>query len=97
MKLDQTGNWRAFLSRRGCFLRGEALLEPGGSSVSFGLDPFSVLEEKFKKASASRSDAFIFCQGGFHQLDMTFDQFLLVAATINPADLPATHEEARTF
>ena len=41
--------------------------------------------------------AFIFCQGGFHQLDMTFEQFLLVAAAIKPTDLPATREEARTF
>jgi hypothetical protein len=38
--------------------------------------------------------AFIFCQGGFHQLDMTFEQFLLVVAAIKPADLPATREEA---
>jgi transposase len=41
--------------------------------------------------------AFIFCQGGFRPLDMTFEQFLLVAAAIKPADLPATREEARTF
>ena len=41
--------------------------------------------------------AFVFCQGGFRQLDMTFEQFLLVAASIKPADLPATREEARTF
>ncbi len=27
--------------------------------------------------------AFIFCQGGFHQLDITFEQFLLVAAALN--------------
>jgi len=26
-----------------------------------------------------------------------FEQFLLVAAAIKPADLPATREEARTF
>ncbi len=38
--------------------------------------------------------AFIFCQGGFHQLGMTFEQFLLVAAAIKPADLPVTREEA---
>jgi hypothetical protein len=41
--------------------------------------------------------AFIFCQGGFRQLEMTFEQFLLVAAAIKPADLPATREEAWTF
>ncbi len=41
--------------------------------------------------------AFIFCQGGFHQLDMTFEQFLLVAAALKPTDLPATREEASTF
>jgi hypothetical protein len=28
--------------------------------------------------------AFIFCQGGFRQLGMTFEQFLLVAAAIKP-------------
>ena len=38
--------------------------------------------------------AFIFCQSGFRQLGMTFEQFLLVAATLKPADLPATREEA---
>ena len=38
--------------------------------------------------------AFIFCQGGFRQLGMTFEQFLLVGAAIKPADLPATREEA---
>jgi hypothetical protein len=31
--------------------------------------------------------AFIFRQGGFHQLGMTFEQFLLVAAAIKPSDL----------
>ncbi len=41
--------------------------------------------------------AFVFCQGGFHQLGMTFEQFLLVAAAIKPTDLPATREEAETF
>jgi hypothetical protein len=38
--------------------------------------------------------AFVFCQGGFRQLGMTFEHFLLVAAAIKPADLPATREEA---
>jgi len=38
--------------------------------------------------------AFIFCQGGFRQLGMTFEQFLLVAAVIKPDDLPSTREEA---
>jgi hypothetical protein len=41
--------------------------------------------------------AFIFCQGGFRQLDMTFEQFLLVAAALKPADLPATREEGSRF
>jgi hypothetical protein len=41
--------------------------------------------------------AFTFCQGGFRQAGMTFEQFLLVAAALKPADLPATREEARTF
>ena len=37
--------------------------------------------------------AFIFCQGGFRQLGMTFEQFLLVAAAIKPADLPAIRKD----
>jgi hypothetical protein len=41
--------------------------------------------------------AFTFCQGGFRRVGMTFEQFLMVAAAIKPADLPATREEARTF
>ena len=41
--------------------------------------------------------AFTFCQGGFRQVGMTFEQFLMVAAAIKPADPPATREEARTF
>jgi len=40
--------------------------------------------------------AFVFCQGGFRQVGMTFEQFLLVAAAVKPADLPATREEMRT-
>jgi hypothetical protein len=32
--------------------------------------------------------AFTFCQGGFRQAGMTFEQFLLVVAAIKPADLP---------
>ena len=40
--------------------------------------------------------AFVFCQGGFRQTGMTFEQFLLVAAAVKPADLPATREETRT-
>ena len=38
--------------------------------------------------------AFIFCQGGFRQLDMTFEQFLLVASVIKPLDPPAGLESA---
>jgi hypothetical protein len=41
--------------------------------------------------------AFTFCQGGFRQLEMTFEQFLLVAAAIRPADLPPTREGSWTF
>ncbi|HXM13629.1 MAG TPA: hypothetical protein VN933_00225 [Candidatus Eremiobacteraceae bacterium] len=41
--------------------------------------------------------AFVFCQGGFRQAGMTFEQFLLVAAAIKPSDLPATRGQARTF
>jgi hypothetical protein len=41
--------------------------------------------------------AFTFCQGGFRQAGMTFEQFLMVAAAIKPADLPASREEERTF
>jgi hypothetical protein len=38
--------------------------------------------------------ALVFCQGGFHQLGMTFEQFLLVAAAIKPADFPARRESS---
>jgi hypothetical protein len=38
--------------------------------------------------------ALFFCQGGFRQLGMTFEQFLLVAAAIKPADFPAAREES---
>lgn len=41
--------------------------------------------------------AFVFCQGGFRQAGMTFEQFLLVAAAIKPSDLPTTREQTRTF
>jgi len=35
--------------------------------------------------------AFIFCQGGFRQRGMTFEQF--VATAIKPPDLPSTRED----
>ncbi len=35
--------------------------------------------------------------GGFRQLDMTFEQFLLLPLQFKPADLPATRDEVRTF
>ena len=35
---------------------------------------------------------FIFCQGGFRQLGMTFEQFLLVRATVGPIDQQVTYE-----
>jgi hypothetical protein len=41
--------------------------------------------------------SFVFSQGGFRQLGMTFEQFLLVAAAIKPADFRAKREEAWTF
>jgi hypothetical protein len=41
----------------------------------------------------ARVYAFTFCQGGFRQARMTFEQFLMIAAAIKPADLPATREE----
>jgi hypothetical protein len=34
--------------------------------------------------------AFIFCQRGFRQLGVTFEQFLLVAAAFKPSDLHAS-------
>ena len=37
--------------------------------------------------------AFLFCQGGFRNLGMTFEQFLLVIATFKPGDLTATIRE----
>jgi len=37
--------------------------------------------------------AFLFCQGGFRHLGMTFEQFLLVLATFKPADLTETIKE----
>jgi hypothetical protein len=37
--------------------------------------------------------AFLFCQGGFRQLGMTFEQFLLVIAAFKPEDLTATIRE----
>ena len=40
--------------------------------------------------------AFVFCQGGFRQLGMIFERFLLVAAAIKPADWPANREEGWT-
>jgi hypothetical protein len=39
--------------------------------------------------------AFVFRQGGFRQVGITFEQFLLVAAAVRPADLPPTREETR--
>lgn len=33
--------------------------------------------------------AFLFCQGGFRHLGMTFEQFLLVIAAIAPGELSA--------
>ena len=38
--------------------------------------------------------AFVFCQGGFRLLDMTFEQFLLVAAAIKPPESQAGLESA---
>jgi hypothetical protein len=38
--------------------------------------------------------AFTFCQGGFRQLEMTFEQFLLVAAAIKPDALSRRGAEA---
>ena len=37
--------------------------------------------------------AYLFCQGGFRQLGLTFEQFLLVIATFKPGDLTATIRE----
>ncbi len=34
--------------------------------------------------------AFLFCQGGFRHLGMTFEQFLLVVAFVAPGELSAS-------
>ncbi len=39
--------------------------------------------------------AFRFCQGGFHHLGMTFEQFLLVVATVKPGDLKEQSKNQR--
>jgi hypothetical protein len=41
--------------------------------------------------------AFLFCQGGFRHLGMTFEQFLLVIATFKPGDLTETIHETIGF
>ena len=41
--------------------------------------------------------AFIFCQEGFRQLGMTFEQFLLVAAVIAPHDLTDFRDDSETL
>ena len=40
--------------------------------------------------------AFTFCQGGFRHLDMTFEQFLLVAVAMKPIDLSPSRNESST-
>ena len=35
----------------------------------------------------------LFCQGGFHNLQMTFEQFLTVVATIKPTGLCPEYDE----
>jgi hypothetical protein len=37
--------------------------------------------------------AFLFCQGGFRQLGMTFEQFLLVVMIVKPGGLTAKIED----
>ena len=37
--------------------------------------------------------AFLFCQGGFRHLGMTFEQFLLVIAAFKPGDLTETIQD----
>jgi|SRR5579863_8013520 hypothetical protein len=39
--------------------------------------------------------AFVFCQGGFRRLEMTFEQFLLVATVIKPLDPEPDLERTR--
>jgi hypothetical protein len=42
--------------------------------------------------------AFLFCQGGFRQMGLTFEQFLLVVAVVKPGDLQSNdHETSRVF
>ena len=41
--------------------------------------------------------AFLFCQGGFRHLGMTFEQFLLVIAAFKPGDLTETIHETIEF
>jgi len=38
--------------------------------------------------------AFVFCQRGFRRLDMSFEQFLVVAAVVKPLDSPMGLEGA---
>lgn len=42
--------------------------------------------------------AFLFCQRGFCQIGMTFEQFLIVIATVKPGDLvPAIDEPQKSL
>jgi hypothetical protein len=40
--------------------------------------------------------AFTFCQGGFRNLGLTFEQFLLVAEAVRPLDSVRAHGDATT-
>jgi hypothetical protein len=79
----------ADFSRVGAVTRKEALVhEPREFPCSSAIPtlPTSIPEEILDYY------AFVFCQFGFAQLNMTFEQFLVVASSVRSAGLNAVYE-----
>ncbi len=82
----------------------EKLAEPGIRSKAvhqYGCSPraFPIASGMPRLPGAIRDEildfyAFIFCQGGFRELGMTFEQFLLVVAAIRPNGLQTAYSAA---
>jgi len=64
--------------------------KPDGNLAAYAATSTSFNQSLMMRDEILELYAFIFCQRGYRQLGLTFEQFLLVATAFKPSDLQAS-------
>jgi hypothetical protein len=71
--------------------------KPDGNAVAYLATSMPFNQSLMMRDEILELYAFIFCQRGYRELGLTFEQFLLVAAAFKPSDLHASWKLAANY